>query len=307
MDLESNQPNPIHLLATEHETQDIALALMQYLTGHIPSITSTDKLYTDYDGNTFSSASSEIISGDPNIASLVNAMNILQQGHVQIGPWETSTQVTHSAISTSLPTILIVDDEDVTRMTTREILEEKIKAQYDEAENGEEALAYCKASTPDLVILDMMMPVRDGFSTGKELKRLGIPFIAMTSLDSIDSIQKIIETGSLSYVLKSTPHSQLIGSVLSALHHVNSKKILIQQNESNLDIYTAKGALAAYLSISPNQAYDIIREISRDNHSNSKDTSITINQFLDFIGKATTKHQAQSKRLEKLLNKRRKD
>ena len=69
---------------------------------------------------------------------------------------------------TSRPTILVADDNRDMRAFIRSTLGQRY--QVIEACNGDEALALCRERLPDLVILDVMMPERDGFSAGREIQ-----------------------------------------------------------------------------------------------------------------------------------------
>jgi DNA-binding NarL/FixJ family response regulator len=70
-------------------------------------------------------------------------------------------------------TILVADDEPVIRKTLCEMFE--VEEDYDicaEAVNGEEAIALAKEHRPDLVILDLSMPVMNGYDAAREIKRI---------------------------------------------------------------------------------------------------------------------------------------
>jgi urea transport system substrate-binding protein len=78
--------------------------------------------------------------------------------------------------------ILVVDDEPHIRATVSEMLESE---GYDvvEAINGADALAAIETALPDLVLLDMRMPVLDGWGFASELRRRGhaVPIVVMTA------------------------------------------------------------------------------------------------------------------------------
>jgi len=65
--------------------------------------------------------------------------------------------------------IVIVDDEPITRLDIRDIV---IEAGYEvvgEAADGFEAIEVCKKTQPDLVLMDIQMPILDGLKAGKKL------------------------------------------------------------------------------------------------------------------------------------------
>lgn len=96
------------------------------------------------------------------------------------------------------PVILIVDDQKDNIQTIRDILGE---TQYRimEATNGQEALQSIEKITPDLILMDAMMPVMDGFETARSIRKNTatklIPIIMITALDSMQDRVKGLEAG----------------------------------------------------------------------------------------------------------------
>jgi two-component system, chemotaxis family, chemotaxis protein CheY len=78
--------------------------------------------------------------------------------------------------------VLVVDDEPDIRATVAEMLEIEGYS-VDEASNGADALRAIEASPPDLILLDMRMPVLDGWGFAAELSRrdVDIPIVVMTA------------------------------------------------------------------------------------------------------------------------------
>lgn len=77
-----------------------------------------------------------------------------------------------------------------------------------EAANGQEGIAIAKKEKPDLILLDLMMPVMNGIETLKILKKdpdvKNIPVIVQTNVgDNKDDIQRTKEMGALDYLIKS--------------------------------------------------------------------------------------------------------
>lgn len=101
-------------------------------------------------------------------------------------------------------TILIVDDEPTNRLLLQSILE----MQYHllQATNGEEALQVVQDERPDLILLDVKMPVMDGFECCKRLKAdhrtKEIPVIFITARDTSDDELQGLEIGAVDYVSK---------------------------------------------------------------------------------------------------------
>jgi two-component system, NarL family, response regulator NreC len=80
--------------------------------------------------------------------------------------------------------VLIVDDHAAVRLAVRELFESCLESiTCGEAENGAEAILKTRELKPDLVVLDLSMPVVDGFETAKALRQLfpAIPVVMLTA------------------------------------------------------------------------------------------------------------------------------
>ncbi|MBU0485249.1 MAG: hybrid sensor histidine kinase/response regulator [Proteobacteria bacterium] len=101
--------------------------------------------------------------------------------------------------------ILIVDDEPTNRIILATILEQDGYF-FHEAEDGPQALAFVDKISPDLILLDIMMPKMSGYETCRRLKNnqntAEIPIIFITALDDQESILKGFEVGAVDYLTK---------------------------------------------------------------------------------------------------------
>lgn len=104
-----------------------------------------------------------------------------------------------------LPQILIVDDERTIRILLRRAMENE-GYQVVEANNGEQCLQVCQEQRPDLILLDAVMPVMDGFSCCQGLHEqfgeLCPPVLIITSLDDAASVDRAFTAGASDYVTK---------------------------------------------------------------------------------------------------------
>ena len=127
------------------------------------------------------------------------------------------------------PTILITDDAKVNRAVIRQCLD-GYGYQFLEAANGQEALRTIETQKVDLVILDLVMPVMDGFTMLKQVKNdsrhAAIPVIVNSSLEDISSIRRALTLGSYDYFLKSLPREQLLVILpLKVRNAIHSKRL----------------------------------------------------------------------------------
>jgi class 3 adenylate cyclase len=126
--------------------------------------------------------------------------------------------------------ILIVDDEPFNVDYLEQELQD-LGYQTVSAGNGQEALERVATAVPDLILLDIMMPIMDGFTVCRILKdnddtRL-IPIVIMTALDGIDDRIKGIEAGADDFLTKPVNQRELVARIQTALKlkHAVDRKI----------------------------------------------------------------------------------
>jgi CheY-like chemotaxis protein len=113
------------------------------------------------------------------------------------------------------PRILVVDDEPDIRATVSAILASEGYLVV-EARNGAEALVAVEEQTPDVVLLDMRMPVLDGWGFASELRRRGheVPIVVMTA--ARDASRWAAEIAASAFVAKPFGFDDLISAVEDA-------------------------------------------------------------------------------------------
>ena len=100
---------------------------------------------------------------------------------------------------------LIVDDSAVIRKVARRILEQ-LSFRISEAEDGEQALAVCRADMPDAVLLDWNMPVMDGYEFLGHLRRMPggdqPKVVFCTTENDVAHIARALHAGADEYIMK---------------------------------------------------------------------------------------------------------
>lgn len=108
-------------------------------------------------------------------------------------------------MNNNLYTILVIDDEMITRTTLAALLE-KPNFRVELAEDGLQGLELARKITPDVILLDVMMPHMDGFETCKHIRadnKIGeVPIIMITALDERDMMLKGLEAGADDFLSK---------------------------------------------------------------------------------------------------------
>ena len=115
--------------------------------------------------------------------------------------------------------ILVVDDESF----FRKVLYDALKDQYEiiEGHNGEEAVSLAKTQQPDLIIMDVEMPIKDGIDACRELKSCAetrrIPVMLFTSLAKKEDIARGLKVGADDYITKPMCLPEILARVAAHL------------------------------------------------------------------------------------------
>lgn len=170
-------------------------------------------------------------------------------------------------------TIVIVDDEPITRMDTREILEANGYDVVGEASDGFEAIEVCKKYNPSLVLMDIDMPLLDGIKASKVLtkEKLVGGIILLTAFEDKKYIEMAKEVGAFGYMIKPVNEKGFIPTVEMCLSKAEEfdelkkdyDKINNKLNDRKL-MEKAKGILVKQLNSNENDAYNRIRKLSMD-------------------------------------------
>ena len=120
--------------------------------------------------------------------------------------------------------ILAVDDElDVLLIVKTTLQSEGYEVET--ASDGTDALALAREVSPDLILLDMMMPGMSGLDVLRELKAddsvCTIPVIMLTGLSEKDKIQKALVSGTDYYIVKPFDHQDLLSKINDALQNAD--------------------------------------------------------------------------------------
>jgi len=117
--------------------------------------------------------------------------------------------------------ILFIEDEQTLQKTLSDVL---IKEGYKvkTASDGEAGLALAKEFKPDLVLLDLILPKKDGFSVLKEMRAdeelKYMPVIVLTNLEGTADVERVLELGATTYLVKANYDlSEVVARVKQAL------------------------------------------------------------------------------------------
>jgi DNA-binding NarL/FixJ family response regulator len=112
--------------------------------------------------------------------------------------------------------VLLVDDHSLIRMGFRLVLEGETDIEVvGEAADGTTAVAMCSALHPDLVLMDVRMPGRDGIEATRDIVTAGLPckVLILTTFDLDDYVYAGLRAGASGFLLKDTPPASLIAAI----------------------------------------------------------------------------------------------
>ena len=115
--------------------------------------------------------------------------------------------------------VLITDDHGVVRQGLRMFLSLDPGVEVvGEAANGEEAVAMAQELRPDVVLMDLLMPVMDGISATEAIRRdlPDVEVIALTSVLEDASVTRAVRAGAIGYLLKDTEAAELRRAITAA-------------------------------------------------------------------------------------------
>lgn len=114
---------------------------------------------------------------------------------------------------------LIVDDEPHVRTFLRLVLKELGIDTTWEARDGAQAVAMVTVHKPELVLLDLNLPILGGLEVLQQLQLMqpGIPVVIVTSLSAMKTVQDAARGGAIGYVLKQSPKDELVAALRDVL------------------------------------------------------------------------------------------
>lgn len=166
--------------------------------------------------------------------------------------------------------ILIVDDEPIIRMDLREMLEAEGYRVVAEAKNGEEAVELAYRHKPDLIIMDVKMPVMNGIKASDIIRKAtDASVLLLTAYSQKELVQDAKNAGVTAYLVKPITEEDLIPAVeiaLSQRERVNSLKKDIHDLKVKFEerkiVERAKGKVMSQFACNEEEAYQWMRNQS---------------------------------------------
>jgi len=130
--------------------------------------------------------------------------------------------------------VLIVDDDADQRFVLRRLFRRSGITEVFEAVDGEDALTIAREERPDLVVLDLAMPVRSGFDVLPELREAvgAAPIVVLSNLARRRWEPEVLERGAVGFVEKRTPTKHLIGDVMAVAQLLERLGVAFERSSS---------------------------------------------------------------------------
>ena len=175
--------------------------------------------------------------------------------------------------------VIVADDEPLIRMDLREILEKQGYEVVAEAADGFDVVECCKREHPDLVIMDVKMPLLDGITAAKIIgqEKLAQTVVLLTAYCDREFIEDAKEANVAGYFVKPVNEKTFLPGLEIAVERSRKMAMLEKEYEhvnERLERRTlveqAKGLVMSQKGISEQEAYDYIRNVSRTKNISMK-------------------------------------
>ncbi len=170
------------------------------------------------------------------------------------------------------PRVLIAEDEALIRLDLAEMLGEEGYDVVGEAGDGETAVRLAEETRPDLVILDIKMPIMDGLAAAEKIADARIaPVVILTAFSQRELVERARAAGAMAYLVKPFQKSDLVPAIEIALSRFAELSALEAEVASLTDrletrkvVERAKGEMMTKYAMTEPQAFKWIQRTAMD-------------------------------------------
>ena len=168
--------------------------------------------------------------------------------------------------------VVIAEDEALIRLDLKEMLEEEGYVVVGEAGDGQRAVELVEEHRPDLVILDVKMPVLDGISAAERIAQARLaPVLMLTAFSQRELVERARDAGAMAYLVKPFTKGDLVPAIEMAVSRYTELAALerevgdlTQRLETRKLVDRAKGVLQEKYGMSEPEAFRWIQKASMD-------------------------------------------
>ena len=180
--------------------------------------------------------------------------------------------------------IVVAEDESLIRIDIVEILRDNGFDVVGEAADGQKAVALARELRPDLVVMDVKMPLLDGISAAEILHKERIaPVVLLTAFSQRELVERAAEAGALAYVVKPFTPNDLIPALdiaLTRYQQITSLEDeisdLAERLETRKVLDRAKGILNDTMGLTEPEAFRWIQKASMDRRLSMREVAQTV-------------------------------
>jgi AmiR/NasT family two-component response regulator len=177
--------------------------------------------------------------------------------------------------------VLIAEDEALIRLDLAEMLVEEGYEVVGEAADGETAVRLAEQLRPDLVILDIKMPIMDGLAAAERIAEANIaPVVILTAFSQRDLVERARAVGAMAYLVKPFQKSDLVPAIEIAMSRFEQVSALAaevaeltERLETRKAVERAKGALMTTYGMTEPQAFKWIQRTAMDHRLSMREVA----------------------------------
>ncbi|GER23465.1 transcriptional regulator [Zafaria cholistanensis] len=180
--------------------------------------------------------------------------------------------------------VVVAEDETLIRLDIVEILEGEGYEVVAEADNGEKAVALAREHKPDLVLMDVKMPVMDGITAAEAIVKERIaPVVLLTAFSQRELVERAREAGAMAYVVKPFTPNDLIPAIEIAVAR-HEELLALEMEVGDLQeqfatrklVERAKSVLTTRMGLTEPEAFRWIQKTSMDRRLSMREVAETI-------------------------------
>ena len=185
--------------------------------------------------------------------------------------------------------VLVAEDEALIRLDLAEMLKEEGYEVVGQAGDGQEAVELADSLRPDLVIMDVKMPRRDGIDAAREIahKRIA-PIVILTAFSQRELVERARDAGAMAYLVKPFSATDLIPAIEVAVSRF-SEIIQLEREVATLSdrletrklVERAKGLLQTKQGMTEPEAFRWIQRAAMDRRTTMKRVAEVVLETLD--------------------------
>jgi len=180
-------------------------------------------------------------------------------------------------------TVLIAEDDPIIRLDLKEMLEEEGFAVL-EAGDGAVAIEVARAERPDLIVLDVKMPVMDGLTAAKQLSEERIaPIVILTAYSQRELVEQAAHAGAMAYLVKPFQKRDLLPAIEIARGRYEQIAALeaevgdlAERLEARKVIERAKGRLMESLGLPEAEAFRVLQKAAMERRVSMREVATAV-------------------------------